>query len=105
MRQPKPFDIATEYGRLRFSNSVRTAADGRRYLLQVGVSLAPMDAALARYRDLLLWSVPAALLVAVAAAWWLSEFALLPLSRVAVAAQRDRRADARAAAAGSRRRR
>ena len=47
----------------------------------------PMDAALARYRDLLLWSIPVALLVAGAAAWWLSEFALLPLSRVAVAAQ------------------
>jgi len=53
----------------------------------VGVLLAPMDAALARYRDLLLWSVPVALLVAGAASWWLSEFALLPLSRVAAAAQ------------------
>ena len=84
---PKPFEISTRYGRLRFSNSVRTAADGRSYLLQVGVAMEPMDAALARYRDLLLWSVPVALLVAGAAAWWLSEFALLPLSRVAVAAQ------------------
>jgi heavy metal sensor kinase len=84
---PKPFDIKTRYGRLRFSNSVRTVAARRAYLLQVGVSLAPMDAALARYRDLLLWSVPVALLVAGAASWWLSEFALLPLSRVAVAAQ------------------
>jgi heavy metal sensor kinase len=84
--EPRPFDIETEYGRLRISNSVRTVADGRAYLLQVGVSLAPMDAALARYGDLLLWCVPAALLVAAAAAWWLSAFALLPLSRVAVAA-------------------
>jgi len=84
--EPRPFDIATEYGRLRISNSVRTVADRGTYLLQVGVSLAPMDAALARYRDLLLWCVPAALLVAAAAAWWLSAFALLPLSRVAAAA-------------------
>ena len=84
--EPRPFDIETEYGRLRISNSVRTVADGRVYLLQVGVSLAPMDAALARYRDLLLWCVPAALLVAAGAGWWLSAFALLPLSRVAVAA-------------------
>jgi two-component system OmpR family sensor kinase len=85
--EPKPFDIETEYGRLRLSNSVRTMADRRTYLLQVGVSLAPMDAALARYRDLLLWRVTVALLVAVAASWWLSGFALLPLSRVAVAAR------------------
>jgi heavy metal sensor kinase len=83
--EPRPFDIGTEYGRLRVSNSVRTVAD-RAYLLQVGVSLAPMDAALARYRDLLLWCVPVALLVAAAAAWWLSAFALLPLARVAAAA-------------------
>ena len=84
--EPRPFDIETEYGRLRISNSVRTTADRRAYLLQVGVSLAPMDATLVRYRDLLLWAVPMALLVATAASWWLSAFALLPLSRVAAAA-------------------
>jgi heavy metal sensor kinase len=84
--EPRPFDIETDYGRLRFSNSVGVMADRRTYLLQVGVSLAPMDAALARYRDLLLWCVPVALLVAIAASWWLSAFALLPLSRVAAAA-------------------
>jgi heavy metal sensor kinase len=84
---PRPVDIETGYGRLRMSNSVRTAEDHRAYLLQVGVLLAPMDAALVRYRHLLLWSVPVALLVAGAASWWLSEFALLPLARVAVAAR------------------
>jgi len=83
---PRPFDIETEYGRLRISNSVRTAADRQAYLLQVGVSLVPIDAALRRYRDLLLWWAPVALLVAMAASWWLSGFALRPLSRVAVAA-------------------
>ena len=82
-----PVDIKTRDGRLRFSSSVRTLRDNRAYLLRVGVSLAPMDAVLARYRDVLLWSVPVALLVAGAAAWWLSAFALLPLARVAVAAQ------------------
>ena len=44
-----------------------------------------MDDALSRYRDLLLWRVPIALVVAVAASWWLSKFALLPLTRVAEA--------------------
>jgi two-component system OmpR family sensor kinase len=81
--RPKPFDIATEYGRLRISNSVRTVSDGQAYLLQVGVSLAAMDGALRRYRGLLLWYAPAALLIAMFAAWWLSGFALVPLSRMA----------------------
>ena len=85
--EPRRFDVATPYGRLRFSNSVATAPDGRAYLLQVGVSLAAMDAALTRYRGLLLWRGPAALLIAIAASWWLSGFALRPLSRVAAAAR------------------
>jgi heavy metal sensor kinase len=99
--EPRPFDVETEYGRLRISNSVGTGGDRRTYLLQVGMSLAPMDAALARYRDLLLWRVPLALLAAVAALWWLSGFALSPLSRVALAAHEvnvqtlDRRLPAR----------
>jgi signal transduction histidine kinase len=84
---PRPFDIETDYGRLRFSNSVGAMPDGRAYLLQVGLPLQAMDDALSRYRDLLMWRVPIALLVAVAASWWLSKFALLPLTRVAEAAQ------------------
>ena len=36
---------------------------------------------LSRYRALLLWRVPLVLLVAVAAFWWLAQFALLPLTR------------------------
>jgi heavy metal sensor kinase len=80
---PRPFDIETDYGRLRFSNSVGKTPDGRAYLLQVGLPLKPMDEALSHYRDLLMWRVPIALMVAVAASWWLSKFALLPLTRVA----------------------
>jgi heavy metal sensor kinase len=83
--EPRPFDIETEYGRLRITNSVRTVANDREYLLQVGVSLAPMDAALASYRDHLLWRVPLALGVAAITSWWLSGFALVPLSRLAAA--------------------
>ena len=83
---PRPFEITTEYGRLRFSNGVGRRADGRRYLLQVGIPLAPMEQALRRYRDLLIWRVPPALLVAGLAFWWLSGFALRPLSQLATAA-------------------
>ena len=84
---PTPVDIETQYGRLRLANDAGTWPDGRAYLLQVGMFLGPMDATLARYRILLLWRVPIALLAAVAASWWLSKFALLPLSRVAAAAR------------------
>jgi two-component system OmpR family sensor kinase len=83
---PAPFDIETEYGRLRISNSVRTVAGGRTYLLQVGASLAPLDAAMAHYRNLLVWCVSVALVAAAAASWSLAGFALAPLSRVATAA-------------------
>jgi heavy metal sensor kinase len=86
--QPSPFDIETTNGRLRVSNSTGIKPDGGAYLLQVGVSLAPLDATLKRYREQLLWRVPLALLVAVFAAWWLSGFALRPLSRLAASARR-----------------
>jgi len=85
--RPDPFDITTEYGRLRLSNSVRTLRDGQTYLLQVGIPLEPMDAALKRYRDLLWWRVPVAVLLGALAAWWLSGFALRPLSRLAASAR------------------
>jgi heavy metal sensor kinase len=85
---PGPTDVDTEFGRLRLSSSVKPSATGEPYLLQVGVSLAPLEVTLTRYRDLLLWSVPAGLVLAGLACWWLSAFALRPLARVAAAAGR-----------------
>ena len=84
--EPSPFDIETDYGRVRMSNSLMSEPPGRSYLLQVGVPLSPIDAAMKRYREVLLWRVPPALLVAVLAAWWLSGFALAPLGHMAAAA-------------------
>jgi len=81
-----PFDIRTDYGRFRVSNSLILRGDRQIFLLQVGASLAAMDSALGRYRFLLLWRVPPALLVAALAAWWMAGIALAPLSRVAAAA-------------------
>ena len=46
--QPRVRDIRTDYGRIRLFNSVITPDPGRAYLLQVGASLDPMDAALGR---------------------------------------------------------
>ena len=80
---PRAFDIQTAYGRFRFSNSPMSPATGGRYLLQVGASLDPMDAALARFLDLLLWSALPSLLVAVVAVWWTVRTAVAPLSALA----------------------
>ena len=82
-----PFDVSTQYGRVRISNSAIRDRRGREYLVQVGVSLTTMDGALNRYRDLLLWLLPAALAVAGLASWWLSGFALRPLTVFAGAAR------------------
>ncbi len=79
---PRAVDVDTPRGRVRMSNSLITDA-GRTYLVQVGVSLAPRDAALRRFRDLLFWCVPPSLLVAAMAAWGLAGLALAPLTRVA----------------------
>jgi heavy metal sensor kinase len=83
----RPFDVATQYGRVRIANSAIRDRLGREYLVQVGVSLNTMDAALSRYRDLLLWLLPAALLVSAAASWWLAAFALRPLTVLAADAR------------------
>jgi len=80
-------DFSTPYGRVRFiSHEVRRAE--RTYILMVGGALNQMDAALARYRAILLWWVPGAFLVAIAAAWWLASFALRPIRAMATMASR-----------------
>lgn len=84
---PRPMDIDTRRGRVRISNSVVKGRSGDAYVLQVGVSLASTDAALRRYRHLLLYSVPAVLVVAALTAWGLGGIALSPLARVADAAR------------------
>ena len=76
--------------RQRPTADLQQRPDGARprgVLLQVGASLAPTDAALVRVRDVMLWAVPGTLLAAVLAAWWLSGFALLPLTQMAAAAR------------------
>ena len=84
---PRPVDVNTRRGRVRISNSVVGGRPEAAYLLQVGVSLAPTDAALRWYRHLLLYSMPAALVVAALTAWGLGGVALSPLVRVAEAAR------------------
>ena len=86
--EPRLHDIQTDYGRIRLTNSVITGAPGQTYLLQVGASLAAMDSALTRFLQLLLWTVPAGLFVAILAGRWMATIALGPLLRFADAARR-----------------
>ena len=79
------FDVQTDYGRIRLSNSVIEPASGRRYLLQVGVSLEPRDTVLRRFLVLLALGVPAGLLAAVLVGRWTAGLALQPLTRLAEA--------------------
>lgn len=83
--RPLPFDVVTELGRFRIESSLGATPQGRTYLLQVGTSLAPLDATLARYRTLLWWRVPALLAAAGLVFWWFAGLALRPLSQVAAA--------------------
>jgi heavy metal sensor kinase len=81
--RPGTLDLATDFGRIRLSNSVLTPAASRTYLLQVGGSLAPMDTALKRFLILLVMSVPAGLLVTFVIGRWLAGVALRPLIELA----------------------
>jgi heavy metal sensor kinase len=83
--QPRVQEVQTDQRRIRFSNSVIAPGDGESYLLQVGVPLDPMDEALGRFLGLLLWSVPAAILVGALASRWIAGRALVPLVRLAEA--------------------
>jgi heavy metal sensor kinase len=78
-------DMWTDQGRIRFSNSLITAASGEVYLLQVGVRMDVFDRARDRFLRLLLWSLPACVFVAIVAGRWMAGRALAPLARLAAA--------------------
>jgi heavy metal sensor kinase len=80
-------DVQTDYGRIRLSNSVITPGGGR-YLLQVGVSLAPLDTVLQRFLVLLIIGIPASLAAGILAGRSTARIALQPLTDLAVAARR-----------------
>jgi heavy metal sensor kinase len=79
---PRVQDIRTGAGRFRVADSRLATAD-RVYLLQVAISLAPMEQALGRFLTLLLAAVSAGLVAAIPMALWMSRLALSPLARLA----------------------
>jgi heavy metal sensor kinase len=82
--QPRLQDIRTDYGRMRMSNSLVSAAD-EMYLLQVGVSLNSVDAVLNVFLEMLLWVVPISLVTGMLAGRWLAGLGLAPLVQLAAA--------------------
>jgi heavy metal sensor kinase len=80
---PHNVDVETDRGRVRLSNSLVSPASGGIYLLQVGVSLESVDAALARFLTLLLWSVPASVVVVLLVGRVMAGRSLAPLADLA----------------------
>jgi heavy metal sensor kinase len=76
-------DVSTDRGRIRLSNSLLTPSPGESYLLQVGVSLDAVDAALDHFFTLLLWVVPTSVLVVCVTGPWMARWALAPLAGLA----------------------
>lgn len=81
--EPRDIDVLTDRGRLRLSNSLFTPAPGATYLVQVGVRLNVIDAALSWFLALLLWSLVPCVVIAMIAGRWMAGRALAPLARLA----------------------
>lgn len=81
--EPRVIDVLTDRGRLRLSNSLFTPAPGATYLVQVGVRLNVIDAALSWFLALLLWSLVPCVVIAMIAGRWMAGRALAPLARLA----------------------
>ena len=82
------FDVPTDEGRLRFHNDRVRSPSGHEYVLQVGISLKPMQDALSRFARLGLWLGPLALLLAASSGWFMASRALNPVRDIVHAAQK-----------------
>lgn len=86
--------VAWESARWRTGDPVRLVsvpvmrAGGLVNIVQVGTSLQPVEEALQRLRFLLLVTIPAAVIVALAGGWWLAGRALRPVDVITEAARR-----------------
>jgi heavy metal sensor kinase len=85
---PRTFDLYVDQNRIRFSNTVISAPSREPYLLQVGIPMQATDRALGNLLTLLLWGIPAALLIVAIVGRWMAGRALNPLGDLAAATRR-----------------
>jgi heavy metal sensor kinase len=81
-------DVNTDEGPLRFLNDRVRSPSGREFLIQVGVSLKPMQDALSRFASLGVVLGPLALLLAATSGWFMASRALNPVRNIVLAAQK-----------------
>ena len=81
-------DVNTDDGPLRFLNDRIRAPSGREFLLQLGISLKPMNDALSRFASLGLWLGPMALVLAATSGWFVAGRALNPVRNIVRAARK-----------------
>jgi heavy metal sensor kinase len=84
--KPRLQDGATARFHIRIHNSVVRGNDNRRFLMQVGTSLATVDAARREFVDLSLALVPLAILLAGTGGYWITILALRPVESLRSAA-------------------
>ena len=81
-------DIQTDQGKIRLFSDRLISTYGAVYVMQVGVSLEPSQAALQHFIRLTFWLVPFGILIAAAAGWIIAGRFLSPVRGIINAAQR-----------------
>lgn len=81
-------DVNTDEGPLRFFSDHVRSPSGKEYLVQVGISLKPMQDVLNRIAGLGLWLGPLAVLLAATSGWFMASRALNPVRNIVRAAQK-----------------
>lgn len=81
-------DVNTDEGPLRFLNDPVRSPSGQEYLVQIGISLKPMQDALGRFASLGFVLGPLALLLAATSGWFMASRALNPVRNIVRAAQK-----------------
>ena len=84
---PQFTELDTPEGRVRFHNYVIRDRSHRAFLVQVGTSLASVDSTRAELLGTLLWIIPAGVLFAGLAGWWMARSALKPVQALTAGAR------------------
>jgi heavy metal sensor kinase len=86
--EPGYLDINTDEGAVRFYSEKIKSPSNREFLLQVGISLKPMQDALSSIESLGLWFGPLALILAATSGWFMASRALNPVRDIVRAAKK-----------------